>query len=278
MPKPPAEGPASTKADAAADARYGLGAGDGMMPVEVTPEGIRAQIKAYRKAWSDREALLRKEGGVTSNLQFLGILTAGYAALSSNVRLGKTGMGVAGLSSLYSSHYEIEVQATNYRIAADAMQCMFSKVTAVPDSFWDATYRKNGEVRPSTEDFDEMLDDDAKAALASLPSLNATIHGRIQEIAHRLSEAQRKVQLATPTVADVTKAVSAEVAATAKAEKVGKKLTDGLQTMAFMNLAPTADAESKERTSAFARLPVETIQRALKLPAETSTCVVLIGG
>ena len=280
-----------------AEIRYGLTAEDGIMPVEVRADAIKAQIAAYRKAWRAREQTLASESGIASNAQFLGVLIGAAGAIKGQASVGRQGAGVAGVSSLYASHYDIAVQASNYRLGADAMECMFGKVDAVPDRFWTATYTIDGSMRMSLDDFltnqkqNTPPNSYTTEAYDILAHLNAALYNRIQEIARRLKSAQLAIVLATPSAADIQAAVTQGVVAHTTAQIASPALNEGADPDAPAPPAPAAsggstptaaatkkrNSERMERVSDFSKLPVATIRQALQLPAETQACVAVIG-
>jgi hypothetical protein len=225
---------------------------DGIMPVEKTIGGVKAQILAHKIAWRNEQNNLSRSMDGFNNVQFGGVVTAALGAIASSVDVAKVGAGVAGGAAIWQNHYQLAIQAENYRLASDAMECVYQRVEALPLGFWSATYKTPAATgQPQEPNVGEMLlsraaygadanavkaDSNVDAAYDTLQDLFFTINSRINNIRERLITAQSKVKLAAPSATDIQTALITSNQGDAQAGKAASDLKSGANEAA--NLTP----------------------------------------
>lgn len=242
--------------------RVGSQTGGTVLPVETTLEGVQTQILAMQSSYISQEDSLLLTVDMTSNLQFLGMIVsaAGIATKARDWR--NSGAGVAGLSNLWSSHYGIAVQATNYRLAAQALDCVSSEIDYITPSFWSSAYDVHGVFQVTRENFaiDGASDADVTAGYDTLVNMYPNLHKTIVAIDRKLRALQASVQIPTVSVSDIQDAVTHK----AEAKKVGEAATDKTQKKAAQELQGLQDKLSQaQQTAAASQAAADMAARAL---------------
>lgn len=209
-----------------------------IMPVETTINGVQSQAMSMKGAYLDRQKYLLGEIDVVSNFQFVGIVVSAIGVATKSNAVRNSGAGAAGLSNLWSSHYALTVQAVNYGLAAQAMDCLSTEISSVAPSFWQLAYTPEGVFKSSRADFvlAGVSEADTNTAYNALAGMYVSLHSAIGKIDLKLRTLQSKVVLSTVTVADIQSAVTGQAAA-----KKGADATDGKPLLdAAKNAAQTA--------------------------------------
>lgn len=212
-----------------------------------TFSNAQEKVKGFYLAYTDeaqnkRMALQRaKETGF-----FSGILAA-IAGTTGAKNAAIAGASGAAGSSVYSEHYSLEVQATNYEYAAEAMACVHRAGRGITD----IGLRLNAVQLSATVE-----------TPATKVALDAISDAFIQ-IRAKLIAAQNKVSLATPDLAALKSALGAPPA------KVNDKSTDGeakKQAMATFGASNLAAEQS------------DTLEAMKEYTSKVSACVAKFGG
>ena len=233
----------------------------------VTPEReigkINQQLLAFEATWRNAHASLAEGGFWAGEGVFYGSIAAAIGGLTKSVATTKAGAGIAGGSALLSDHYKVTVQATNYLNAADAIRCLRLKIAHVPSGVW-TLYDNSGALIADKSYFSD--DQAAIDGYKALSDLISTIDESIFGVVSALTKAQGQITLASPSVADITKAISASVDAKPKTQQSAAAVTSVVTTNSvdLQSIAKIPNLES-------------AIASALELPTELQTCVAAFG-
>lgn len=203
--------------------------GSTILPVETTLTGIQTQIMAMQAAYASQQNKLLLEVDLTSNLQFFGMIAsaAGIATKSNAWRNG--GAGMAGLSNLWSSHYGIAVQSTNYGLAAQALDCASGEIDYITPTFWSDAYDPQGVFRIPKEIFTVKDASAADVAVAydTLSNMYQNLHKTVAKIDQKLRSLQASVTIPTVSVTDIQDAVAGKTAAKNAGDVTAKEVAEG---------------------------------------------------
>lgn len=187
----------------------------GVLPVETTPVGVKSQIMALRGSYRSRQTELLREIDVASNFQFAGIIVSAIGVGIKSTGTRNTGAGAAGLATLWGDHYKLMVQATNYKTAADAMDCVYRDIDAIPDSFWSSAYDLNGTFVISADLFTKKgsAGTEATTAYDTLAAMFPKLNNSVYQIDQKLHANQASVTITAVQVSDIQNAVTSQVTA-----------------------------------------------------------------
>ena len=247
-----------------------------ILPVETTPIGIKSQIMAFRGAYRVKQEKILKEVDASNNLQFAGILIAAAGVGLNSIPTRNTGAGFAGLSALYASHYQLMVQANNYKVAADAMDCAYRKIDSIPQSFW-IVYNEEGSLKLTKEQL-TATGAEAAAGYDSLSTLFVSLNETVYQIDQKLRSLQSSVTIAAAQISDIQTAI----ANATNAQKVSASATPQLLQGAATTRTASANNDKAARKNAanaadFESLPPEVLAHAIKLPADVAACMTVMG-
>ncbi|UTY59798.1 hypothetical protein [Massilia sp. erpn] len=226
-----------------------------IMPVETNIYGVQSQAMAMKGAYLDRQKYLLGEIDVVSNVQFAGILVSAIGVATKSNATRNAGAGAAGLSSLWGSHYSLTVQAANYGLAAEAMDCLSTEISSIAPSFWRLAYTDEGVFISTRADFvlPGASEADTNKAYDALSGMYASLHSSIGKIDLKLRSLQSKLVIPTVSVADIQDAVSGQSAAKKGADAAdgkslgehARKLANSAQKQANQAAQNVADASKK---------------------------------
>ncbi|WP_367253341.1 hypothetical protein [Pseudomonas sp. stari2] len=94
---------------------------------------FRLNLEIYHKLYTVQYEGLVNTMNVGDGATVLGGLWGVAGALTGTKAWIYQGAGVAGVSSIYTDHYQIKVQSENYFKASEALKCMYGVVGEVPD-------------------------------------------------------------------------------------------------------------------------------------------------
>jgi len=301
------------------EARYRLGeksedptlnqATNTVLPVEKTYGGVLAQVRAHQVLWQkEADDLARGVDGL-GNTQFAGAVLGAAGVLANSIDVGKAGAGIAGAAGVWGDRYKLSVQSSNYRLGANAMQCVFKRITAIPEGFWEATYVNDvageyGKMRFKRSFYVNAGSGDQAAASKgydTLKGLFIKVYETVLEIRSRLGEAQRAVKLTSPSGTEIASALKVKqesekttetqsqslksgVATTVRNIPKGAALVRspgllslGVQRLGLLTTTAPSDEQADEAAWKALALDEETLQQALQLPQDLDTCAKLIG-
>lgn len=197
-----------------------------ILPVETTVNGVQSQALALKGAYLDRQRYLLGEIDVINNFQFAGILVSAIGVATKSNAWRNSGAGAAGLSSLWGSHYSLAVQAANYGLAAEAMDCLSTEISTIPPSFWRVAYETEGVFTSARAELVLPGLDEADTAKAydALTGMFESLHASVSRIDLKLRSLQGKVVISTVTVADIQDAAAGKAAAKKGADLIDSKL------------------------------------------------------
>jgi hypothetical protein len=274
------------------------------IPRETTIEGIRLQLSSYEATWAQAAEQISVGNFALNELKFYGSIAAAVGGIAKAPGVAIAGTGVAGGSSLLNDHYALKAQAVNYTQAADTVRCIHGGIDGVSDDIWQL-YNKNGTLLLSKKDFEDNQDQEAADGYDKLADLIPNINDNIAKVVSILRKAQENVAFITPSVSDITKAISASAqaqnTASAQAPKVANKLqavassvrqgvispgtTPSVAASAAMVAAASPEQAAQAASAAAAAQVIYNLQaglisaisRALKLPSDMDTCVTALG-
>lgn len=302
---PPATGTADEqryKVSAAADAKSVATVGGRVLPLERSYEGVLAQVRAHQIVWQTEADNLADTVDRFGNTTFAGALIGGAGVLAKSTDVGRVGAAIAGGSGLWRDHYALATQAENYRLAADAAQCMYVAVYSLPKEFWDSMYDANGLPKVHSAYFVENVPDnlkqEAEDGYAKLATMFQRLHSSMHRVREKLAARQRTVTLATPSADEIAGALQKRTEEDQEGQKVTKALANSRQELqrvepnaaeiAAVQLTPSqlkafkgknADADAyaaqvkiaKEQRAALLRLRADRIQGLMGLTANQLT-------
>lgn len=141
---------------------------------------LRLNLDIYHRLYSAQYDGLVKTMNTADGATVLGGLWGVAGALSGTKAWIYQGTGLAGVSTIYTDHYQIKVQSENYFKAKEAMRCMYGVVGEMPDG---------KELSP-----------------AGLRTVNIAIN----DVTSKLLRVQRDVVLAQPDLERLKKALIAQ--------------------------------------------------------------------
>jgi hypothetical protein len=285
-----------------------------ILPVETTKKGIQTQILALRGAYRERQQELLGENDFLSNSQFAGVLIAAAGIATHGIPVRNTGAGIAGLSSFWATHYQVMVQAKNYKVAADGLDCAYRKIDAIPDSFFNAAYDPDSGLLYLSEDDLVAQDPSLKSGYDALAGLFSSLNSSVYQIDQQLRSLQSSLTIASVSVADIESVVTKNRTASAAADNSGGLTTNAVSKggidvpgtdtskvnnlmAAFMDLKnvdgatatnpPVVDGASAKDVAAarlkshlkqFGKIQSAVVGAAVKLPTDVQTCATAVGG
>lgn len=102
----------------------------GLLPPTTITEAIE-NAKIYGDAYQQNSVDLRTKRYIASDAAMLGGIVGVVSGISKSVEGAITGAALASGSSMYSEHYKLEVQASNYSKASAAMYCLYNNLHPV---------------------------------------------------------------------------------------------------------------------------------------------------
>jgi hypothetical protein len=293
----------------AAEARYKVGdvqlsQYQRTLLLEKSYAGVLAQLRAHQAQWQSKAEEIDGNVDDNGNLQFGAAALGGLGILLGSPDVGKLGAGVAGGAGVYANHYQLTVQADNYRRAADAVQCMYKRIAALPESFWNSMYTADGEMKEDKEYYtsphhamagsmaasaatkaanpasapqasadaqraakEQTATEAASQGYDTLAGLWFSIHDALLEIRKRLAASQRATRLAAPSSTEIATALQQKADNKDAASTQGKSLQD----------APNTKAELAKVAAPSGLPSAQVLQQAIQLPKDLDACVALIG-
>lgn len=268
------------------------------LPPENNVQTILAQLYLYKTTWYRQSALYNDWGNDLSHGQFYSALLGGISALTKSPQGATIGVGSAGALGLISSHYQLSVQSANYKKGADAMQCLYNEISAIPSSVWTNLYfTDSGEFIFSKSDIQGAVETNDKQAASdgydTLVDMIPQIRKNIDAIISNLRNAQQNVILAAPSSADIQNAIGAGITANTAATTNAAPVTKGVNTppaaKQALNLqysllgTQTINAFTRQlgnkvdQVNSISSLSAIEIKRLLLLPAAMTNCTTLTG-
>jgi len=261
-----------------------------LVPLEKDIDGLKRQVRTLNAAFSQASDDLKRKEQYAEEVTFYGSIVAAAAAIRSKLGWVKAGTAIAGGGALFNAHYSIEVQAANYRTAADALNCIDKAIAALPDQFWSATYTADGRMIPDRTEYSKddagNTDADTQASYDVLANIWTTTNQQIGAVVSQLRDKQSSLQLATPSSADIQKVISVSKQADANSSKTATNLKSNasfvVEQLRSGQLTPLAIgifdlAEATAKTTKFDELSIDTIKQALMLPSRIQECAVATG-
>lgn len=237
-----------------------------ILPFETNLVGVQTQIMAMRGAYADRQASLLKQIDAASNIQFGGILLAAAGVAAGEIGLRNTGAGAAGLSTLWTSHYQLVVQAANYGLAAQAMSCLYKEISGVAPSFWTSAYDEEGvfQIAKANLNLAGGTPADAAAAYDALSGMYSTLHDSVEKIDQKLRSLQADVTIAKVSVSDIQEAAAFQGQAGKTGEAIDNQKTAKAATADVVTAAGEAGkaAAAANASQAKAKTAKESADRA----------------
>lgn len=138
---------------------------------------FRLNLEVYHKLYNAQYEDLVRALNVADGTTLLGGLWGVAGALSGTRAWIYQGTGLAGVSTIYTSHYQIKVQSENYFKAKEAIRCMYAVVGEIPDG--------------------------AELSATGQRNLNMALN----EVVAKLSRVQRDVVLAQPDLEQLKKSL-----------------------------------------------------------------------
>lgn len=220
-----------------------------ILPFETNQVGLQSKIMALRGAYVDRQAWLLKQMDGASNIQFGGILVAAAGIAAKEIGLRNTGAGAAGLSTLWTNHYQLSIQAANYGLAAQGMNCLHKEISALPASFWYNAYSPEGVFEVAQGDLGmASTPAEESAAYDALSRMYLLLHDAVDNVDQKLRALQSGVTIAKVSVADIQGAATFQNEADATGKAIGSDATKGAASASALSAAAAAaqaDAAAK---------------------------------
>lgn len=138
---------------------------------------IRA-FRAYAVTWRQAADGKRQDAQASSEVSFYGALIGAIGGIVKSPPTAIAGTAVAAAGGIFSQRYRLDVQASNYDLAANAMQCMYDYSLPLLSGNYDGT----------NEQRDNALSD-------------------LMLVRNKLRTLQNTFQLGTPDISKLTDAV-----------------------------------------------------------------------
>lgn len=90
-----------------------------------TFDNVNALFKGYHLSYSEEAVKKRTNAQTASETSFYSSVVGVLGGIAGSVPTAAAGGGMAAGAGLYQDRYRLQVQATNYETAADAMWCMY---------------------------------------------------------------------------------------------------------------------------------------------------------
>ncbi|MGY5366228.1 hypothetical protein ACXGQP_02485 [Enterobacter oligotrophicus] len=170
--------------------------------------------RAYATSWEKEADNKKLQSIATSEVTFYGLLASviGLATKSPETVIAGGSVGAAG--TIYSKRYALDIQAHNYDLASQSMQCMY--MAALP--YKDVTFINESEVRDP--------------ALASLVNVRK-----------KLRSQQNNLVLASPSFTDLQAALMTNTT-TKVSVAGGAENGSGMSLLSGVKIAPKVDISS----------------------------------
>ncbi|MFH0021445.1 hypothetical protein ACFZAC_07505 [Pseudomonas fluorescens] len=139
---------------------------------------FRLNLEIYHKLYTAQYEGLVNTMNVGDGATVLGGLWGVAGALSGTKAWIYQGAGLAGVSNIYTDHYQIKVQSDNYFKAKEAIRCMYGVVGEIPDGI--------------------------ELSASGLRNINIALN----DVIAKLSRVQRDVVLAQPDLEQLKKALA----------------------------------------------------------------------
>jgi hypothetical protein len=233
------------------------------LPHETDIRMITQQMRAYAGTWADARDTLNQWNFVAGEGIFYGGITAAIGGIVSSPHTAIVGTALAGGASLLTNHYALKVQSTNYGSASDAMQCLYNSVTDVSPAIW-SLFDPDGNLIPPKAAFSGPALDGYDTLVVLIPTVNDSMN----KVVATLAKAQASVVLVTPSVADITQAISGAVKSKQAADAMTQPLARALN-VPGVRLARAAVPPVS--------LPDAAVALALQLPATLQKCNAAFG-
>jgi hypothetical protein len=232
----------------------------GVQPKEVDITRLLDQLNLYIGTWKkhSKELLFGRDLG--DNGIFWGTVGAGIQAVREKAQDARRAAGGVALLALVQDKYKVQIQADNYRNAAQAMTCVRREVTAVHPvawTFYDASTGKHN-LGPDGGPQDAT-------ALAQLNAIFDDVNATMSDIQNRLESAQQAQRIGAPTVDDIKRLIEQ---AQQDAQKA-KSVADGAKAK---NLATVATAKGFASSRANDTMPPDVLRSLLELKGKLTTC------
>jgi hypothetical protein len=104
----------------------------GLNAAQTMPD-LLLNLDIYHTLYSNQYDALVNTMNTADGATVLGGIWGVAGALTGTKAWMYQGAGVAGVSALYTDHYQIKVQSENYYKASEAMRCMYNVVGAMPN-------------------------------------------------------------------------------------------------------------------------------------------------
>jgi hypothetical protein len=149
--------------------------------------GLIRQSEATAELWAKKRSQLFAEMNNANHGLLIGGVTAVISGLRKSVEGATIGAALGGGSSLYKTHFLLDVQRANYRDGVKRMRCVAQLLRSFDESRWATLFDNNGEyIGPNDEDW---------KSVASIRTATVETMARVTE---RLEDLQEKVDFSVP--------------------------------------------------------------------------------
>jgi hypothetical protein len=240
----------------------------GVSPLEHDQKRLLNQTALYAGTWNKAASDLRLERDIGNNGQFIMTLAGAYNVARSRLTPGKWWLAGAGGTGLILDRYQIDIQATHYEQAADAMLCARAAIADVSETFWKI-YDENGQISAVLSDIPPEATDDRGVGYETLSDLFLTINTKLGVIASRLRKNLNSDKLKPPSADEITKAVTAKQQTESSAGGAAQTISDHVKE----KVAALSSINSQEQARKFIEdaAKVDSDVQAGKLTPNAST-------
>lgn len=228
---------------------------DNMESFETAQKKLEDHYRIYRYEAQSKRLTLQN----TRETSFYSSVLAAIAGVMGAKNAAIAGATGAAGSSMYSSHYALEVQATNFENAAEALACVRLAGRGITDYGLRKSKVKVGEAM-------------SPARPVALDAVSAAFH----QIFTNLEKAQTKVTLATPDLSALKKALGAAPSSTDQSlspESASPESASSAPKPFALGTKKFADEESKRQ-----QLEQQDTQEAMKTyVSKVDACVAKFG-
>lgn len=232
----------------------------GVQPKEVDITRLLDQLNLYIGTWKkhSKELLFGRDLG--DNGIFWGTVGAGIQAVREKAQDARRAAGGVALLALMQDKYKVQVQADNYRNAAQAMTCVRREIMAVHPVAWTFYNASTGK--------HNLVPDGGAQDATALAQLNAVFddtNATMSDIQNRLESAQQAQRIGAPTVDDIKRLIEQ---AQLDAQKA-KSVAEGAKAK---NAGTVITAKGFASSQADDTMPSDVLRNLLELKGKMTTC------
>lgn len=227
----------------------------------------KSKAKAFADTWRQAKTDLLLERDVLNNSQFALAIAGAYNTARQALTPAKWALAGAGGVGLVLDRYQVEAQALAYGQGAAAMDCLGSRISEVPNTFWSKFDPMTGEFMMNVKDIPDGEGDDVVQAYETLQGSLVAVQMELSDVSAKVNATVGSKALKVPDAADIKKAVQDEQNSAHKSDEQAKKLAGGPVSQSDVDAMSALDRSDADLTAQVASLAESFQTLAAKNPA-----------